>query len=263
MKNILLGLSLCTLFIDRGQVLNLDRIISRDSLQSKWLGFTTVNFSSDKIRKNFLDGSINAELSRFFKNDYFLVGVLTYDFSVNGSTILQNDGFAQLRYRDNDKHEWSNESYLQYQWNGPLGMEFRQVLGSNLRKRFFEKKRIDLYSGLGVFIEKERWNWNGVINSSDLEAKPTRNRTLFRLNHYWKMAYKLNDQLDLSAISYVQFPMNANFQNARWFMDINLFLKMSKTLNFVIHWDHTYDGFRLVPIDYFFYSLNFGIQLKW
>ncbi len=245
------------------QVLNIDRNIATDSIIKKWVGFTTLNFSSDKIKKDYLDGSVKTEIVRTFSNDYLFVGMFNYDFSVNGSTILQNDGFLQLRYRDNDKHEWSNESYLQYQWNGPLGMIYRNVVGSNLRKRFFEKKRVDLYSGLGVFYEGEKWNWNGVENEDEIALKPIRDRRIFRLNHYWKMAYKVNDQLDLSAISYFQFPINSEFQNLRWFFDLNAFIKISKKLNFVVHWDHTYDGYRLVPISYFYYSLNFGIQFNW
>lgn len=249
--------------LTQAQVLNIDRAMVSDSVPKKWLGFTTLNFSTDKIKKNFLDGSFKAELVRTFNNDYLIVGMLNYDFSLNGSTILQNEGFSQIRYRDNDKHEWSSEIYVQHQWNGPQGMEYRQVAGSNLRKRFFEKKRLDLYAGLGVFYEKERWNWNGVLNKELYAANPVRNRSIFRLNHYWKMAYKVNDQLDLSAISYIQCPLNSEFQNLRWFIDLNAYLKISKALNFVVHWDHTYDGYRLVPISYLYYSLNFGIQVNW
>ncbi len=247
------------------QILNVDRVYKEeeDTIFRKWKGFVDLSFSSDKIKKSLLDGSVKTEIVRTFSNDYLIVGMFNYDFSVNGSTILQNDGFSQLRYRDNDKHEWSNESYLQYQWNGPLGMIYRHVVGSNLRKRFFERKRVDLYSGLGVFYEGEKWNWNGVEIETEIALKPIRDRRIFRLNHYWKMAYKINDNMDISTVSYFQFPLNKDIANLRWFFELNTYIKMTKSASFVIHWDHTYDNYRLVPISNYYYSLNFGIQLKW
>ena len=51
-------------------------------------------------------------------------------------------------------------------WNDALGMEYRKVLGSNARKKIFDREHIDLYTGLGVFFEAERWNWSAVENQN-------------------------------------------------------------------------------------------------
>lgn len=186
------------------QILNVDRITQTDSITSKWAGFTDVSFSSDKLKNNVLDGSAKFELNHFFENKYFIVGLLNNDFTLNGKEVIQNEGFIQIRYRDMDTREWSTEAFVQYQWNGALGMEYRKVIGTNVRKRFFKKKKLDLYAGLGVFHESEQWNWSGVTNYEQLEATPTLNRSLFRLNNYWKIAYKINENVDISAISYFQ-----------------------------------------------------------
>lgn len=263
MKKYYLWLLLIAVLPIHSQILNVDRISENDSVFKKWTGYTDLSFSSDKLKKNVLDGSTKFELNHFLKNNYFFVFALNNDFTLNGKDMIQNEGFIQVRFRDKDSREWSNESYAQYQWNGALGMKYRKVIGSNVRKRFFEKKKLDLYAGLGVFHESEQWNWSGVTNYEQLETTPTLNRALFRLNNYWKMAYKINENVDISAISYFQLPINHDFLNLRWFMDINTYIKMSKNLSFVIHYDHTIDNYRLVPIANFYYSLNFGIQLKW
>ena len=142
-------------------------------------------------------------------------------------------------------------------------MENRKVIGSNIRKKVIEKKQIDFYTGLGVFYEAEQWNWSGVENV-DLTVHPyPLNRSLLRLNHYWKCAYKINENIDVSAVSYFQLPLNAEILNLRWYIDLATNIKMTKNASFVIHYDHTYDDYRLVPISKYYYSLNFGIQLKW
>lgn len=244
------------------QILNVDREASNDTVFKKWISVADISFSSDKVKKNLLDVSSKIETNRFFKNNYLLVGSASNDITLNGNDVIQNEGNIQLKYRDNDKHNWSNESYVQYQWNGALGMEYRNVIGSNVRKKLFDKSKIDLYSGLGVFFENEQWNFSGTENYDPILNAGVLKRQLLRLNNYWKMAYKINDNLDVAAISYFQFPLNEDFDNLRWFLDLNANIKITKNAGFVIHWDHTYDDYRLVPISNFYYSLNFGIQLK-
>lgn len=245
------------------QILDIDRVTAADSTYKKWVNVVNFSLSSDKLKKNLLDVSSKIEINRFFQNDYVLVGSYNNDVTLNGNEVLQNEGYAQLRYRDNDKHEWSNETFVQYQWNGALGMEFRKVLGSNIRNKIIEKKQIDLYTGLGIFYEVEQWNWSGVENVDLIVHPNTLNRSLFRLNHYWKCAYKINENMDISAVSYFQLPLTAEILNLRWYVDLNTNIKMTKNASFVIHYDHTYDDYRLVSISKYYYSLNFGIQLKW
>jgi hypothetical protein len=244
------------------QILVIDSAIYNDSIHKKWIKSFNFSLSSDKLKQNLLDVSTIIEIDRFFSNDYVLVGSLENDLTLNGNDLLQNEGYAQLRYRDNDKHDWSNESYIQYQWNGALGMENRKVLGSNIRKKIIEKNQIDLYTGLGVFYESEQWNWSGVENVEGIDVNAIMNRSLFRLNYYWKCAYKINENMDVSAASYFQLPVNPNVLNLRWFFDLNSNIKIAKNASFVIHYDHTYDDYRLVPISKYNYSLNFGIQIK-
>ena len=132
-----------------------------------------------------------------------------------------------------------------------------------LRFKILEKSDLDLYTGTGVFYEMEQWNFGGV-NDIDTSLFPgTVSRNIFRLNHYWKGAYKINDNIDISGVSYFQLPINSEVTNLRWFFDLNTNVKMTKNLSFVIHYDGTYDNYRLVPIAKYYYSLNFGIQLKW
>lgn len=249
-------------FLSNAQVLNIDREVQNDSLSKNWQSSVSISFSSDKLKKSLADVSSRLETAKFFKTNYVLIGTLNNDLTVLGNDIIQNEGFLQLRYRDNDKRKWSEEIFTQYQWNGTLGMEYRQAIGGNLRLKVFDKKDFDFYTGLGFFYENEQWNWSGVnvpiIGNTDI-----RNRTLYRLNHYFKMAGKINDQIDISAVSYQQFPINNQMGNLRWYLDLNTNIKISKNTSCVIHWDHIYDDYRLVPITKFYYSLNFGFQLKW
>ncbi len=243
------------------QVLNLDREVTADSLKKKYSFAGTFFLSSDKQKNNLIDVSGNLEFNRIFNNRYVLISLFRSDAVFNGDQMIQNEGMCHLRYRDNDHRKLSTEFYAQYQWNGAWGMIFRNLYGSNLRIKIFEKDHRDLYGGIGGFYEIERWDWRGVKSELiPLEAKNIM-REMWRMNTYLKASAKLSKNIDISATSYLQFPLNEQFFMPRWYMETNLFINATGNLSFVLHWDHLRDLNRVVPIDDFFYTFSMGIQL--
>lgn len=245
------------------QVLNIDREGLNDSIYKPWMISSSFALTSDKQKNNIIDVSSNFEINRNLKNNYTIIGIIKNDGVYYGKTIIQNEGQFQLRYRDLDKRKISMESYLQYQWNGAWGMEYRKIIGSNIRFRFLEKRKADLYAAVGLFNEREKWNWQGVskelvpINAKDISKK------VYRLNTYFKYSIKLIDKLDLSTISYIQYSLNNNFLKPRWYLESNLYVEANKHLHFLVHWDHIRDNNRYVPIDKFYYSFSTGIQINY
>ena len=132
------------------QVLNIDREGVENEIKKKWISSADLSLSSDKNKLNLLDIASKIEIANFLKNNYMFIGMLNYNITMNGNEVIQNEGYAQIRFRDNDKRKISNESFLQYQWNGTLGMEYRKLIGSNVRFKILEKSDIDLYTGTGV-----------------------------------------------------------------------------------------------------------------
>ena len=110
--------------------------------------------------------------------------------------------------------------------------------------------------------ELENWNTNlsSYAYSNDLLIKVK--RELIRLNTSAKFAFKLGDKIDFAGVNFVQFPINSNFLKPRWAFDSNLYFEMSKKLNFILHYDHNYDVYRVLPIDNYYYNVTLGIQVK-
>ncbi len=241
------------------QILNVDREIGGDTTKKNVTGSLLGTFSSDKLRGNLIDLSTKSEIDKYFKNNYILIAQLNNDVTILKKEILQNEGYFHLRLRDNDKRKYSIESYLQYQWNGTLGMEYRNVIGSNFRIKMFDKENKDLYYGIGIFHENERWNYNAVEGARVNEKKY---RSIYRLNNYIKYAYKLNESIDFTFLTYIQMPINKYFSNVRWYLESNAQFKITNNLSFILHWDHTLDNYRVVPISNFYYSTSIGFQIS-
>lgn len=267
MKHIFQSVCLITLlfgpFLSSCQILNTDREGIEDSVFKMWQFTGGLTLSTDKQRSSLFDISSNLELYRNFTNKYFIVGQVRNDAIYSGKSQIQNEGQLQLRYRDNDTRRHSFEPFTQYQWNGAWGLEHRYLLGSNLRMKFFEERKSDLYTAVGVFREWERWNWSGVKKVPVPDNAPEIESRIYRLNTYLKYSIKLSDRIDLSALSYVQFPLSGNFFMPRWYFESNVYVAAGRHFNFVVHWDHVLDRRRLVPIDQFFYSFSTGIQFNY
>jgi hypothetical protein len=248
--------------ISISQVLSVDREIENDTSFRHVRASFNFNFSNDKQKRNLIDFSNASEIDLFLKNKYFFIFLSQTELSLNGLTALENNGFFQLRFRDNDSRKISPDIFTQYQWNGVQGMEHRALLGVNARMRWLEKKQSDLYTGVGLFYEYEKWN--PFLNSYAF-SKDSMNivfRNMFRLNTTAKFALKITDNIDFAGTTFVQFPLNNHFLTPRWFFDSNLYFKVNKHLGFIIHYDHNCDTFRPLPIDNYYYTVSTGINIK-
>lgn len=244
------------------QVLNVDRENGQDSTKKKFLASFTASFSSDKQKNKFIEFSNTVELDYFLKNNYFFILLNQTDIAYNGKSTIENNGFVQLRFRDNDTRFIAPDAYTQFQWNGILGLESRAVVGINARINCLEKQKSDLYVSIGSFYEMERWNTRLSSYAYKVETNTFVYREMFRLNAVAKFAIKIGKKIDFVGVSYLQFPLNGNYYKPRWIFDSNVYFEVSKHLNFVVHYDFNYDDYRPLPIDQFYYSLNLGIQIK-
>jgi hypothetical protein len=249
------------------QVLNIDRENGQDSTFRRNIFSVNFGFNLDKQKRNLLEFSSQLENDFFLKKKNLVwISLAQTDASFNGSSILENNGYFQMRLRDNDKRLVYPDYFIQYQWNGVWGLQNRALAGCNARFRFWENKKDDLYAGIGLFYEYEKWNPSVSAFAFAQDSLEVVYRYIPRLNLTAKTAIQLKEGIDLSASSFVQFPMNDRFNhflNPRWFIDLNLFMAVTKHLSIQVHYDHNFDSYRPLPIDNWYYNFNIGFQLKW
>ena len=266
MRFSLLIFSLLWIFVVRSQVVNIDRENGQDTIQRKIAANFSLNFSSDKQQEKLLELSSTSELDLFLKRDLLFIFFSQNDLVFNGNSAIENNGYFQFRFRDHDKRKIFPDAFCQYQWNGVLGLEARALGGVNARVRWLDKNKADLYTSVGAFYEYEIWNPGleayGFYKDSTSKVI---NREIIRLNTNVKFAFKIGEKLDFVMTNYVQFPTNekfTHFKNPRWFLDCNLYFRVSKFWSFLIHYDHNFDTYRPLPIDSYYYNLNLGVQLS-
>jgi len=250
-----------------GQILNIDRQNIKDTIFKKNRFYLNFGFSLDRQKRNLIEFNSQAENDFFFKKKQLVWITLAHtDASFNGASILENNGYFQMRLRDNDSRRVYPDYFIQYQWNGVWGLQNRALAGCNVRFRFWENKKDDLYAGIGLFYEYEKWNPFMTSFAFSQDSVDIVYRAMPRLNVTAKAAIHLKEGIDLSGSTFIQFPLNqqfTNFMNPRWFIDLKLYCAITKHIAVVINYDHNFDAYRPLPIDTYYYNANVGFQLKW
>jgi hypothetical protein len=248
-----------------GQILAIDRETGLDSVSQRYKGIIDLAFSADKQRKNIVELTQQSEFDWALQKTNVLIVLTHTDFVFNGPNVLENNGYFQIRYRDNDTKKLAPDYFVQYQWNGITGLQNRALAGMNARFRFWDDRKDDLYASAGLFYEYERWNpflSNYAFGGIDLIEVE---RRLIRLNFSIKTAFQIAKGIDFSAISYLQSPLNAGFKNTmnpRWALDSQLNFQINKNLVLNLKYNFNLDDYRPLPIESFFYSLTFGVRIQ-
>jgi len=248
------------------QILNLDRTVEADpsdTTKKKFAAVLGASFTSYQQKYSFVDEALNFDLTYYMPKDHILVLSGKSDFTSTGGDVIQNLGYIHLRYRDNDTRIVSLEPFTQYQWNITLGLIQRYLAGCNLRIQLINNAKEDVYYGVGVMYENEKWNYNGVTNPDLIPPNaPIINNDFYKTNQYIKGSFSINANCDIVDAVFLQNKIS-DFLNAYRLSDYLTFnIRISKKFFFSVSADIAYDNKPVVPITNPIYTFVSTISIK-
>ncbi len=255
-NSLLIILCLCFLvFVTKkteAQILNTDRTKSLDSsenIQSK----IAVSIATDQQKKFLLDFFYTGDFT-FLKKNNATTFYSKVDKVTNGGQSIQNLGTFQLKNNKVLNEKLHLETFLQYQWDASLGMEYRNLVGMNLIHYFKNTEWEDFFWGAGVFLENEKWNWSAVNDESLINSQkiiithPKLNLTakysVVNPSNHFEFIFRIFNQTG----SYQDKISN------RTSVFNQVQLPISKKLSTSFNIDFLYDTAPIVPIDHFHYN---------
>lgn len=260
---------LCGLFIGSfsisAQILNVDREKGQDSLSQRISLAANIGLSIDRQQVYLTQGTAGLEVALRSNKKHLLL------IKAEGSALFANDqaleenGFATIRFRDQDFRTIYPDLFIQYQWNTVLGLKHRWVAGGNARLKLLDNQNLDLFASIGGFYENEVWDPSisqFTFEDSILQSG-IRQRILARANSYLKSGIRISKSTDLVLINYIQFPLSSDFLKPRWHLQASFITSISKRIEFYLRYSHVYDVFRVLPINSFFFVTDFGIQVTY
>jgi len=110
----------------------------------------------------------------------------------DGTNSNDDKGVQHFRYNYIVNKRWEFESFLQGQYNEPLRIGFRGLLGAGARMVFHKNAKDYFYAGLGPMFDHEREIGNGIITNE------------MRANAYVALKRSFNEKISSSLNVYYQ-----------------------------------------------------------
>ena len=247
--------------IAHSQVLNMDRVSAPGDSAKKWSASLQANtdYNSEKA---IFDWDTQIDITRYIPGHHILVTKFSNTFTNTSGSNLQNAGYIHLRYRDNDTRRFSPEYFTQYQWDDLRGMKNRYLTGCNLRMKLKEGKQLDLYLGLGLMYEWEKWNFNGVAPDKLPLVHPDFIRTeLLKINQYVKVSAKIFNTSEFTFTNFIQTRPDKYFKYPRVASFLQWNVSISKKVSVNLSFESIYDALPVVPIKNFYFNYKTGFTV--
>jgi putative salt-induced outer membrane protein YdiY len=220
-----------------------------------------VNFQSTFTLKkgnteyNALNGAARIDYSGK-KVNYFLVGNIEAKTASNQR--IQNQGFAHLRtmWKLNPKTNW--EFFLQRQYDQFIDLKFRNLAGTAIKYRFFEKQSLrdtasslDLNISTGIMYEHENYN-----------VEPTNiDKRLLRSTSFISFDWMKKERLNFTGVIYYQ-PALTNFKDFRVSAETNLEFSIVEKLFFTFQLAYKYNNIPVTDVKRYDLSLENGLRFE-
>jgi hypothetical protein len=234
------------------QILNTDKTVAMDS-SKKIQSLIAVSISTDQQKKNLVDLFYTGDITIINKNNsstfYSKIDKVT-----NGGQSIQDVGTFQLKNNRILNKKLHLESFVQYQWDGALGLEYRKLAGLNLVHYFKNTQIEDFFWGVGLFLENEKWNWSEVNNQSLIGGIPI---NIIHPKFNITTKYSIINPINKFEFIIRIFNQSGSFQNIfsnRTSIFNQIQLPINKRLTTSLNIDFLYDSAPIVPIDHFHYN---------
>ncbi|MFT3884270.1 MAG: DUF481 domain-containing protein [Flavobacteriales bacterium] len=146
-------LAFLSVWCAHAQVVNIEgRRFLNDTVP--WAGYTNFRFNVAESEQRSLNLGFNGAVQYINGRDrWFFINDLA--FSQVEANEFQNTGYQHLRYNYRYDRLWTGEAYAQAQYNKPLRLDLRLMLGAGPRLKALDTKRVRVNMGISLLIERE------------------------------------------------------------------------------------------------------------
>ena len=220
------------------------------------------DFKYQTQKKNLLEFENNADLTFRVKSNA-VTFANKIELSKYGGETLLSGGYLYGEYRKIYEKKVTLEMFAQVHWAEARGMELKYAGGVNARWRILTRDNVGIFAGAGPFYEFERWNYEGVADTSLIPANttPVENSNV-KLGTYisFKYAGIKNIFLDLSL--YHQSRFDEIFDTPRLASSSGITYSFTEHLGLSLIYQNIYDFSPVVPIDKLFHRVIFSLSIS-
>jgi hypothetical protein len=228
------------------------QIINVETLRMKtdtlgWAGVAELSFSIKKNVNEQLDLNNHIHVQYKFPR-HIILFMNKVSFSRVDDADFSNETMQHLRYNYKYNKKFTQEIFIQNQYNAISKIEYRRIAGLGIRWKMSSSENYRLYLGNSIMYETEKTQETIPIHSSDC-----RNST------YFSFTFKFSENAEWISTTYFQPKIN-QFVDYRLSHQSTLSLNLFKNLAFVTTFNYAFDAFPVEEIPKKEYELTNGLM---
>lgn len=204
----------------------------------------------------FLGINASTDLAYFSKRHTYMF-INFYNYISNNGNAFVSAGYSHFRIHFLRKKRLSYETFAQYQYDRPRGLNYRRLTGAGVRYTIYNSPAINLIIGNGIFLEQEGWQ-------SPVQDVPLQEVIFLKSNNYFSIRYNVNENLRLNSIIYYQVghDKGVDLFRQRLSGEANINVRISDKVSMKTTFTSTYENHPIVPVQKFLYTLLNGIEVN-
>lgn len=258
---IVLFLSILMAFSAAGQILKINKKDLAADTAGVFSGDINLNLNINNRNATPEENLIYTGLE--FSNDlkylskqhaYLIINKLSYFRISNGPLI--STGYAHGRINLKRKQRLSYELFTQVQYDDGRRMPLRYLFGGGLRLAILRGEKGDLYGGVGIMNEFERWE---PFNSEDVIKKQ-----IWKNTSYLSGSIIVSKNFNINMITYYQggYDDASDVFRHRISGDLSVNARVTGRLSFTTNFTLLYESDPIININPVVYSLTNGLKLS-
>lgn len=251
LRNIMPALAFLLLYtaVD-AQILNIEKARLSSDTSSNLIGNFSASFSLQRRNTQVISGQTNLNMNYSSdKHTYICIGNLHLINTEDANLV--SDGYLHFRADFMKKRDLSYEGFVQSQYDLIRGMDYRHLVGSNLRLEIHNSDKSELTTGLGLMREWEAWTYEENTVTTEL----------WKVNYYLALQMQLHANMSLNLGGYYQAVPSA-LGEPRIIGDANINFKVTKKFAITSKYSLIYDAAPVIPINKLVYTWLSGVAYR-
>ena len=184
------------------------------------------------------------------------------EFSTYGKKLNVSSGHIHTEYRYLVRPAIELYPFAEAVWAPSRGLKIRTAGGLQSRYRIFRTSKVTLSTGIGLFYEYEKWNYNGVPNPDPQDMDKIEQQRSIKGQVFASFKFNFGEKWNIITSGYTHFRPDSNIKNLRIAYSIDVKHSVTKHFGIWLSYQNTILTKPIVPIRKHYTVLTGGVFIS-
>ena len=219
-----------------------------------------LNFKTEK--ENFFNFKNNANINFLLNKKKYITIINQMEFSTYGKKLNVSSGYIHTEYRYLVRPAIELYPFAEAVWAPSRGLKIRTAGGLQSRYRIFRTSKVTLSTGIGLFYEYEKWNYNGVPNPDPQDMDKIEQQRSIKGQVFASFKFNFGEKWNIITSGYTHFRPDSNIKNLRIAYSIDVKHSVTKHFGIWLSYQNTILTKPIVPIRKHYTVLTGGVFIS-